>query len=123
VFGPPVQCGALLLLQVLERVDRRADLRKHLLIEAIERQASRRIAPRKVAVRPAGPVEALAGGDIEDLAVDGEVHSSVVGAVEGLQGFRGESSEDYGLVGGRLEERDWRGVRAEAGVDEVECQG
>jgi hypothetical protein len=79
---------------------------QHLLVEALTRQTPGRIPAGKVLVRPAGPVEIAAGGDVVDFAAHGEVDGLAGLAVvleqrAGRVGLEDDGGGAFGQRGGR----------------------
>lgn len=117
---PPAQSLHLLPIQILQGVQGAIEvLGQHVLVEAATCQPATRIAPRKVGVGPARPVEIAARGDVKDAAAHGQVDGHAVEAVVGEERGGREGAEDcwWGCAGEGL----WRrGLEAQVDEDSEE---
>jgi len=113
------QARPLLIVQILQQVEWFVERRQHILVEAIFGQATGCVASRKIRIGSLGAVERLAGGDVENPAIDSEQHSRVVDAIVGLERLGCEGLEDERIGSGHLGRRCW----TQADIEEIDEDG
>jgi len=119
-FNPPIQIVNLLGTKIVTWIQRPVQiLGQHLFIEALAREASRRIPARKVLIRTSWAVEVAPGGHVVDFPTHGEVYWCVGRAVVWQKRARCECLEDYWLrAGGESCGRGGAQAQVEEGADD-----